>query len=81
MLGGLLMSLGACEKCWENPCECEGSWLDKLRKLADEADQLRAEVERLRKLCAERPGVVLDDASKSFVTWVEDIDAAGRGEG
>jgi hypothetical protein len=47
--------------------------------------RLRAEIECLRKLCADRPKN-FDPAMKAeqavaMTQWIEEIDAAGRGEG
>ena len=57
----------------------------KLSALLAERDRLRAEIERLRKLCEDRPvypplSDKSDPYSAAFDAWLDRIDAAGRGE-
>jgi hypothetical protein len=53
---------------------------------AESVRNLRAEIERLRKLCEDRPvypplSDKRDPYSAAFDAWLDRIDAAGRGEG
>ena len=50
----------------------------ELAEARRERDEARAEVERLRALCAARPMPTIMD--HELIRWIRDIDAAGRGE-
>jgi hypothetical protein len=70
---------------------CEHSQLRRSCEVCqwrDEAMEARAEVERLRKLCASRPklhhpiyGESVTIHQQLVAKWTAKIDAAGRGEG
>lgn len=73
--------------------ECDANWLlctgtlygeDRTGEvlIEDDRDGLRAEVERLKVLCANRPSVPeRQSLGELFNKWLDDVDAAGRGEG
>lgn len=64
----------------EPKCEsCGTPWADHPGMMA-----ICAELQRLRKLCADRPDPMIwkwRENAQHFAQWVDSIDAAGRGEG
>jgi hypothetical protein len=62
----------------EGYCEC-GVEASRCIKHCTKDDAL-AEVERLKALCAARPCLGVDSMNDDAWDWIDEIDAAGRGE-
>lgn len=53
--------------------------LSQLQEQTADSLRLAADLERLRGLCAAR--IDLEPTREAFTAWVDEVDAAGRGEG